>query len=148
MTSTQSEVRPLSEVRALLDSREEACRAKDIDRLMSLYSPDSIYFDVVPPLHFAGSAAIRNNFLRWFDGYEGSIDLETRNLNIQVSGDVASAHVLHLDSGNRNGDYSGIWLRSTVCCQRINDRWLITHEHISLPIEWAKSGMAVLDLTP
>jgi len=148
MTSTQSEVRPLSEVRALLDSREEACRAKDIDRLMSLYSPDSIYFDVVPPLHFAGSAAIRHNFLRWFDGYEGSIDLETRNLNIQVSGDVASAHVLHLDSGNRNGDYSGIWLRSTVCCQRINDRWLITHEHISLPIEWAKSGMAVLDLTP
>ncbi len=148
MTSTQSEVRPLSEVRALLDSREEACRAKDIDRLMSLYSPDSIYFDVVPPLHFAGSAAIRHNFLRWFDEYEGPIDLETRNLNIQVSGDVAFAHMLHLDSGNRNGDYSGIWLRSTVCCQRINDRWLITHEHISLPIEWAKSGMAVLDLTP
>ncbi len=148
MTSTQSEVRPLSEVRALLDSREEACRAKDIDRLMSLYSPDSIYFDVVPPLHFAGSAAIRHNLLRWFDEYEGPIDLETRNLNIQVSGDVAFAHMLHLDSGNRNGDYSGIWLRSTVCCQRINDRWLITHEHISLPIEWAKSGMAVLDLTP
>ncbi len=105
MTSTQSEVRPLSEVRALLDSREEACRAKDIDRLMSLYSPDSIYFDVVPPLHFAGSAAIRHNFLRWFDEYEGLIDLETRNLNIQVSGDVAFAHMLHLDSGNRNGDY-------------------------------------------
>jgi hypothetical protein len=37
MVSTQSEVRALSEIRALLDSRIEACRAKDIDRLMSLY---------------------------------------------------------------------------------------------------------------
>jgi ketosteroid isomerase-like protein len=43
-----------AEVRALLDSRIEACRAKDIDRLMSLYSPGIVYFDVVPPLHFTG----------------------------------------------------------------------------------------------
>ncbi|MBV8719824.1 MAG: hypothetical protein JO020_15265 [Chloroflexi bacterium] len=56
--------------------------------------------------------------------------------------------MLHRDSGNRNGDYSGVWLRSTVCCQRVNGRWLITHEHISLPIDWAKSGMVALDLLP
>ena len=148
MVSTQSEDRALSDVRELLDSRVEACRAKDIDRLMSLYAPDCVYFDVVPPLQFAGPAAIRRNFLRWFDEYEGPIGLETSNLNIVVSGDVAFAHMLHLDSGNRNGAYSGVWLRSTVCCQRLDNRWLITHEHISLPIDWAKSGMVVLDLTP
>jgi ketosteroid isomerase-like protein len=149
MASTQSAVRALSEIRALLDSRIEACRAKDIDRLMSLYSPDGIYFDVVPPLQFAGAASIRRNFLRWFDEYEGPIGLETRNLNIVPNGDVAFAHMLHLDSGNRkNGDNSGIWLRSTVCCQRLDNKWVITHEHISLPIDWGKSGMAVMDLTP
>jgi len=82
MASTQSEISALSEVRALLDIREEACRAKDIDRLMSLYSRDSIYFDVVLPLQFTGSAAIRRNFLRWFDEYQGSIALETRDLNV------------------------------------------------------------------
>jgi ketosteroid isomerase-like protein len=148
MASTQSEVRASADVRALLDSRVEACRAKDIDRLMSLYSPDCIYFDVVPPLHFAGSAAIRRNFLRWFAEYEGPIGLETSDLHIVVSGDVAFAHMLHRDSGNRHGDYSGVWLRSTVCCQRLDDRWLIRHEHISLPVDWARSGMVVLDLTP
>lgn len=37
-----------SEIRALLDSRVEACRAKDIDRLMSHYSPDIVYFDCEP----------------------------------------------------------------------------------------------------
>ena len=37
-----------SEISALLDSQSEAIRIKDIDRLMSLYSPDIVYFDVVP----------------------------------------------------------------------------------------------------
>ena len=146
--STQREAAALSEVQALLDTRLEACRAKDIDRLMSLYAPDAIYFDVVPPLQFAGSAAIRGNFLRWFGEYAGPIGLEISDQHVAASGDVAFAHELARDSGNRNGDYSGVWLRSTVCCQRLNERWFITHEHISLPIDWARSGTAVLDLTP
>ena len=148
MASTHSKVRDLADVNALLDSRVEACRAKDIDRLMALYSAECLYFDVVPPLQFTGSAAIRRNFLRWFGEYDGPIGLETSNQHLVLSGDVAFAPMLHRDSGNRNGEYAGVWLRSTVCCQRFDDAWLITHEHISLPIDWAKSGMVVLDLTP
>ena len=141
MTLTPSEAKALSAVRALLDRRVEACRGKDNNRLMSLYSADSIYFDVVPPLLFAGSAAIRGNFLRWFDEYEGPIGLDTHDLHISARGHVAFAHMLHLDSGTRkNGRQTKIWVRSTVCCQRSNDNWLITHEHISLPID-PKSGM-------
>lgn len=64
------------EFRALLDSRVEACRTKDIDRLMSLYSPEIVYFDVVPPLRFIGSEAVRSNFVRWFNEYEGPIGLK------------------------------------------------------------------------
>jgi len=103
---------------------------------MSLYSPNIVYFDCVPPLHFTGSDAVRRNFLRWFNEYEGEIDLETRDLDIAISGDVAFAHMLHLDKGNTHLE-SGLefWLRSTVCCQRSNNKWLITHEHISLPIK-------------
>jgi hypothetical protein len=40
-----------AEVSALLDSQADAMRTKDIDRLISLYSPDVAYFDTVPPLH-------------------------------------------------------------------------------------------------
>ena len=129
MTSNQSEIQ------ALLDTRVEASRAKEIDRLMSLYAPGIIYFDVVPPTQFAGVDAVRQNFQRWFDEYEGPIGLETQDLQIAVNGDVAFAHMLHLDSGTRkNGFNAAVWIRSTVCCRRIDDRWLITHEHISLPI--------------
>lgn len=145
MSSTESEVS------ALLDSRVEACREKDIDRLMSLYSSDIVYFDVVPPLQFTGSDAVRSNFVRWFKEYEGPIGLETRELNIAISGDVAFANMLHLDKGNRNlseqQSERGFWLRSTVCCKRSNNKWLITHEHISLPVDF-RSRTVLMDLVP
>jgi len=39
-----------SEIRALLDRRVDACRAKDVDLLMSLYSPSIVYYDAVLPV--------------------------------------------------------------------------------------------------
>ena len=35
-------------------------------------------------------------------------------------------------------EYDGrsVWIRSTVCCLRSNGKWLITHEHISMPGTW------------
>jgi ketosteroid isomerase-like protein len=142
MVSTQSEVR------ALLDSRSEAIWIKDIDRLMSLYSPDIIYFDLVPPLQYVGAAALRGRFLHWFDGYKGSIGQEIRDLNVLAGGDVAIASMLIRASGTlKNGNEVGLWVRATSSCQRSNHRWLITHEHISLPVD-LESGSAAMDFVP
>ncbi|MEO8609075.1 MAG: nuclear transport factor 2 family protein [Chloroflexota bacterium] len=124
-----------SEVQTLLDRWSEACRMKDIDRLMSLYAPDITYFDVVPPLQYIGSEAVRHNFVRWFDGWQSAIGVEIRDLKILASGDVALAYLLHRTSGTlKNGQEVGFWVRATLACQRSNDGWLITHEHISLPV--------------
>jgi ketosteroid isomerase-like protein len=142
MSSTQSEIR------ALFDSRSEAIRIKDIDRLMSLYSPDIVYFDLVPPLQYAGSAALRRRFSQWFDGWKNSIGQDIRDLNIVANGDIAAAYMLIRASGTRkNGHEVGYWVRATNCCQRSNHRWLITHEHISMPVDF-ESGGAAMDLVP
>jgi uncharacterized protein (TIGR02246 family) len=142
MASTQAEVR------ALLDSWSEAVRSKDIDRLMALYAPDIVYFDVVPPLHYSGSDAVRRNFLRWFDAWESGIGQDIRDLTLVASGELAVAHVLIRASGTlKTGREVGYWVRATVGCQRSNQRWVITHEHISLPVDVA-SGLAVMDLEP
>ena len=136
------------EVRALLDSQSEAMRMKDIDRLMSLYSPDIVYFDVVPPLQYVGSAALRDRFSRWFDGYNGALRMEIRDLSISESGDLAVAYWLSRASGTlKNGREVGSWVRATNCCQRSNHGWLITHEHVSLPVD-LKNGSAAMDLVP
>jgi uncharacterized protein (TIGR02246 family) len=137
-----------SEVRALYDGLFDAIRSKDLERLVAAYSPDIVYFDVVPPLQYAGSAALRGRFSEWFDGYQGPIDIEMRDLNITTSGEIAVAHWLSRASGTlTNGREVGSWVRATSCCRRSNNRWLITHEHISLPVDVA-NGRAAAELLP
>ena len=132
MTSTQSEIR------AFLDSRCEAISTGDLDRLMSFYSPDIVYFDIVPPLQYVGSAALRERFSHWFDGFEGSIGQDVHDLTIVTSGDVAVASMLIRASGTRkNGHEVGFWVRATSSFQRSDNGWLITHEHVSLPVDLA-----------
>ena len=138
-------VEHVTDVMAVLDRRLEAMRVKDIDGAMSVYAPDIVYFDIIPPHQFVGAEAVRHNFLRWFAEYEGDIGLETQDLSVAVNGDVAFAHMLHPDSGTRrSGRDVVVWVRSTVCLQRIADQWLITHEHISFPMN-PENWSAIVD---
>jgi ketosteroid isomerase-like protein len=142
MDSTQSEIK------ALLDRQSEAMSAKDIDRLMSLYSPDVVYFDTVPPLQFAGSAALRGRFLQWFDSWKGLFTLETSDVHVVASDDIAVAYRFSRARGTlTNGQEVGSWVRATTCFQRSNHGWLITHEHVSWPVD-PKSGSAARNLVP
>lgn len=136
------------EVKTLLDSRSEAIRMKDIDRLMSSYSPDVVYFDTVPPLQYVGSAALRERFLHWFDGWKDSIGQDISDLKISAGGDVAAAYMLVRASGTlKDGREVQRWVRVTSCCQRSDRGWLIVHEHVSFPVDIA-GGRAVMDLVP
>jgi ketosteroid isomerase-like protein len=142
MTSLQSEIT------ALFSSRSEAIRAKDIDRLMPLYSPDVVYFDLVPPLEYSGAAALRARFVNWFEGWKSAIRQDIDELTILASGDVAAAHMLiHAGGTRKDGSEVAFWVRASNCCRRADRGWLITHEHISLPVD-LRTGTAVTDLVP
>jgi ketosteroid isomerase-like protein len=136
------------EVRALLDERSDAVWTKDLDRLMSFYSSDIVYFDIVPGLQYVGSAALRPRFQEWFESFEGPIGQESGDLHISASGDVAVAYMLIRASGTlKNGREVGYWVRVTSAARRSDGRWLISHEHVSLPVD-VQSGTAVTDLVP
>jgi ketosteroid isomerase-like protein len=133
-----------SEVKALLDNQFEAIRTKNIDQLMSLYSADIVYFDLVPPLQYVGSAALRQRFLDWFDGWKSSIGMEIRDLTIVASGDIAAAHMLLRASGTlKDGHEVGYWVRASDSYRRSDDGWLITHEHVSVPVDMASRSAVI-----
>ena len=46
-----------------------------------------------------------------------------------------------------NGQKSDLWVRAIDCYRKINGHWLVTHEHISVPVD-LDSGKAVLNLKP
>lgn len=136
------------EIRARLERWSEAIRNKDIDRLMSFYAPEAVYFDVVPPLRLTGSEAVRRNFIRWFEGWSSPIGQEVRDLHVAASDDIASAFMLIRASGTlKSGRDVGYWVRATVSMRQSPQGWLIAHEHVSLPVDFA-TGKAAMDLMP
>ncbi len=139
---------PQAQISTLLEQRSEAMRLKDIERLMSLYSSDIVYFDLVPPLRYVGAAALRGRFEHWFTGWKSGIGMEMRDLYVSANDEVASAWMLLRASGTlSDGREVGYWVRTSNCCRRSAQGWLITHEHVSLPVDM-KTRSAVVDLLP
>jgi ketosteroid isomerase-like protein len=69
-------------------------------------------------------------------------------VNISASGHVAVAFMLIRTSGTlKTGEEVGYWVRVSNGCRRFDRGWVITHEHVSLPVDM-KSRNAVMDLVP
>jgi ketosteroid isomerase-like protein len=137
-----------AELNILFEMRAAEIRAKDVDGLMSLYATDIVYFDLVPPLRYVGAHALRERFTDWFRRWRGAIGQETRDLTIDADGDIAAAFMLLRTSGAlSDGREVGYWVRVSNVCRRVESRWIISHEHVSLPTDM-KSGNAVMDLAP
>lgn len=137
------------QIRQLSDDWAKALRAKDIDGLMAVYTPDILVFDLAPPLQYAGKEAYRDNLTEWFSSFQGPIGCEIRALTIAPSDDVAFAHSLNRISGTRtNGDRTDVWVRATVGYRKVHGKWKIAHEHFSTPFEMEPPFRASLDLKP
>jgi ketosteroid isomerase-like protein len=132
-------------LRSLFDRRSAAIRAKNLDQLLSFYSADVVYFDIVPPLQYVGLAALRSRFSRWFASYEGPIEQEIHDLSLVAAEDVATAWMLIGTGGIlASGAAVGFSVRATTCCRRAaGGPWLIAHEHVSLPVDLATRTAAV-----
>jgi uncharacterized protein (TIGR02246 family) len=138
------------EIRAVYDAWAKAFEAKDLDGIMAVYAPGDalVAYDVVPPLQYVGKDSYRKDYQEFLAMYEGPIKVEYRDLRIMSSGDVGFIHAVERMSGTlKNGQKSDIWLRATSGLRKINGKWLIVHDHISVPADF-DTGKAVLDLKP
>ena len=125
-----------TQVRALIEDRVKAVRAKDVEGAMAIVAPDFLMFDVVNPMQSVGSEGSRKRTREWFSSFAGPIGCEMRGLSITADGDVAYSHCLNRYSGTKtDGAKVEMWVRVTSCYRRISGRWFLTHEHGSVPFE-------------
>jgi ketosteroid isomerase-like protein len=137
-----------AEVRRRIDGLADAVRAADLESVMSAYAPDMVTFDIVPPLQKVSADGKRKNWMDVFRMYRRPLGYEIRHLTIAVGHEVAFAHSLNRISGAlQSGKEIDQWLRWTACFRKIDGRWLIVHDHVSVPADFA-TGQALLDLRP
>ena len=148
MTTENRGAAETDQIRALMDARMEAVRARDVNASVSNLAADILSFDVVNPLRHIGSDASRKRAEEWFSSLQGSVGYEIRDLSITAGDDVAFSHGLsHVSATTADGGHLDMWWRTTVCFRKIDGKWMVTHEHNSVPFD-VKSGKASLDLNP
>ena len=135
-------------IRHCVEDLAKALRAKDIDGVMSLYAPNIVSFDIVPPLRYVGADNKRHAWQEAFAVYTGPFAYEVRDLNVTTHGELAFVHSLNHVNGTRaSGHVTDLWLRWTACFRRIDGIWLVVHDHVSVPADLER-GQAILNLTP
>jgi ketosteroid isomerase-like protein len=134
-------------IRAILDAISAAYRAKDAEAIERHYVEGARIADLAPPLLRRGfdAGAIQT----WLDGWDGPVEIATRDLVVEVDGDLAVAHgVQHVATRTSGGDEAAWWSRVTRTLARTPAGWRITHEHESVPFHMDGSYRAAVDLGP
>lgn len=138
-----------TKIRALLDDFAAAFRAKDLDKIMSFYKPgaDLVAFDVVPPRQYVGADAYRKDFKEILDSMEGPVTVEILEASVTADHNMAySRSVERVASKLKDGNMD-VTVRVTDVYRKINGKWLIVHEHVSVPVDLA-TGKADLQSKP
>lgn len=139
---------PEQELRDLVAERVAAVHAKDPDPLAARQAEDMLAYDVLPPLRRRGSAEVVKRTRAWFDGYATDIGYEVHELEVTAGADVGFCTFLYHVSGTlTTGAEVDMWVRATLGCRRVDGRWLIVHDHESVPFD-PLTGQAVLAAAP
>lgn len=137
-----------ADILALVDSVLKANHDKDAAAFAAPFAPDAAVFNLAPPLVHHGIDLREKQ--AWLDSWATPVDIESRHLNVTISGDLAICHgFLHL-SGTKKGPEGKVsfWMRETLCLERKGGGWRIVHEHASVPFYMDGSLRPAFDLEP
>ena len=149
MSIRENDPRSEAAIRRRIESWAKALRAKDLDVLMSFYTPDFVAFDLPPPLRVEGAATHRSGLEEWFRTWSGKIGFDMRELVVVTGDGVAFSRSLnHLHGKRTDGTETDVWVRATVGFREIDGEWMVVHEHVSVPFYMDGSYKAAVDLTP
>ncbi|RVU15529.1 DUF4440 domain-containing protein [Streptomyces antnestii] len=137
-----------AEIRRQVGMIAERLQAKDPEGLKKFYATDIVSFDIEPPLQSVGVGEKLKNWAPVFAFFE-SVTYEVRELTLTVGDDMAFGHAFARLSGTlKDGTaMGGMWVRVTYGFRKIDGMWLLTHDHVSVPLDIA-SGKGVVGLEP
>lgn len=148
MTTATIATRDEAQIRQIIADTASAICAKDIDRIMAHYAQDVIVFDAIPPFQTKGADAFRGTWEACLPCFPDFFGIESRDLRVTVSGDLAIAHWLfHFTGMPEEHPGAQMWMRITSTCQRKQGKWQIVHEHCSVPFD-PETSKAVFAIAP
>lgn len=133
----QAQSNDAAAINALYQQFAAAFRHKDLNALMSVYVHDNtlFVFDLGTPREHVGWESYRADWKSFFDSIKGSPTFAVSELSITTSGDVAYTRSIQAITGNMGGLHA-MTVRVTDVLRKVDGKWLIVQEHVSVPINF------------
>jgi ketosteroid isomerase-like protein len=137
-----------SEILALGGALHTAHLSKDPEGIAAPYASHAVIYDLEPPLVHHGISIERKR--DWLATWDSPIELIAQGFKVVVTGDHAYAHGYLRMSGKKHGvDHPvSFWMRATMIFERRDGKWLIVHEHTSVPFYMDGTLRPAFDLQP
>jgi ketosteroid isomerase-like protein len=90
-----------AEIEALFQQLAQAHADHDADAIVEAYAPDAVIYDLAPPLGRRGMH--RDSGAAWLAGWEGPIQIDARDVNLTVDGDLAFVSAFNRMRGRQGG---------------------------------------------
>src|SRR5215469_9725939 len=135
-----------AEIKALEQRFAAAFTAKDVNAIMSVcVSDDSlVVFDLVASRGFVGARACKKGWESLFAAFPGPARCEISDLKVTADARVAFAQVTqHVILSDKSGKKFDATVRVTDGFRKTDGKWLIAHEHASVPVD-LETGKASL----
>ena len=131
-----------AEIKALEARLVKAVEAKDADAIMTNYvTGDSlIVFDVVPPRQYVGSEAYKKDWKEFLASCAGPLKVELTDLSLVTDDKIGYGHnIQRFSCKTANGTMQDFTIRVTDGYEKRGGKWLIAHEHVSVPVDLTTS---------
>jgi len=134
MSATGIGTKDESAIREQIENWARAVENKDFDGILANHSTDILMFDVPPPIQSKGIEAYKKTWDLFFDWSPEKPVFEIQEMNVTAGNDVAFVTALMRCVGTRENE-NGLDFRLTVGLRKVDDGWIVTHEHHSIPAE-------------
>ena len=125
---------PTTAIRRLVEDWASSVRRKDISGILRNHSPSIVMFDVPPPLQSKGLEAYRRTWETFFSWSDDPVRFDISEMSVTAGTEVAFVTALMRCAGTEaNGAHIELDFRLTIGFRKIRNRWIVTHEHHSIP---------------
>ena len=121
-------------VRNVIEAWTAAVRRKDYHGILENHTPDFVMFDVPPPFRSDGLEAYKKTWDLFFSMANHPVRFDIQDMKVTAGADVAFAVAnMGCTTPGADGKLENLDFRLTVGLRKIDGRWMIAHEHHSVP---------------
>jgi ketosteroid isomerase-like protein len=122
-----------SQIKLLIENWATAVRNKDMDGILAHHSADMVMYDVPPPFQSVGMEAYCKTWDIFFKYTKPGV-FDIQELHIIADERIAFCYAtMKCSDKSDSGEFVELPFRLTIGLRKIDNQWVIMHEHHSVP---------------